>query len=114
MNINLSEILVIALVTLLLFGPDHLPQLARQMGKLAADWRKVSNSIRREWYNTIYPPAEEVKRGFNLSTSSINKDLTAITSDVLSTQQQNSKPKSTDAGGPLARQDHEPNDNSSS
>jgi Sec-independent protein translocase protein TatA len=93
MNINLSEILVIALVTLLLFGPDHLPQLARQLGKLAADWRKVSNSVRREWYNTIYPPAEEVKRGFKLTTSAITEDLSTIKSDLLRTEQSNSKPK---------------------
>jgi Sec-independent protein translocase protein TatA len=111
MNINLSEILVIALVTLLLFGPDNLPQLARQLGKLAADWRKVSNSVRREWYNTIYPPAEEVKRGFKLSTSSITEELRDITSEVLSTQQPNSTPNATKARDDTERQDNGSKDN---
>ena len=62
MNINFSEILVILGVTLLLFGPDKLPEIARQLGKLAADARRATNSIRREFYNSVYQPAEEVRR----------------------------------------------------
>ena len=62
MNINFSEILVILGVTLLLFGPDKLPEMARQFGKLASEARKATNSIRREFYNSVYQPAEEVRR----------------------------------------------------
>jgi sec-independent protein translocase protein TatB len=61
-NINFSELLVILVVTLLLFGPDKLPEIARQLGKLAGDARKATNAVRREFYNTVYQPAEEVKR----------------------------------------------------
>ena len=62
MNVNFSEIVVIFLVALILFGPEQLPQIARQIGKLAAEFRKGSQAIRREWYNAVYPPAQEVKR----------------------------------------------------
>ncbi|MFN4897201.1 MAG: twin-arginine translocase TatA/TatE family subunit [Pseudomonadota bacterium] len=62
MNVNFAEIGVVCVVALLLFGPEQLPQIARQVGKLAADLRKVSNSVRREWYNAVYPPASEVRR----------------------------------------------------
>lgn len=62
MNINFSEILVILGVTLLLFGPDKLPEIARQFGKLAAEARRATNSVRREFYNSVYQPADEVRR----------------------------------------------------
>lgn len=62
MNINFSELVVILVVTLLLFGPDKLPEIARQLGKLAAEARKATNAVRREFYNTVYQPAEEVRR----------------------------------------------------
>jgi len=61
-NINFSEILVILGVTLLLFGPDKLPEIARQFGKLAGEARRATNAVRREFYNSVYQPAEEVRR----------------------------------------------------
>jgi Sec-independent protein translocase protein TatA len=61
-NVNFAEIAVICVVALILFGPEQLPQIARQLGKLAGDLRKVSNSVRREWYNAVYPPATEIRR----------------------------------------------------
>jgi Tat protein translocase TatB subunit len=64
-NVNFSEIAVICVVALLLFGPEQLPQIARQLGKVAADLRKVTNSVKREWYNAVYPPAAEIKRDLN-------------------------------------------------
>lgn len=65
MGINLSEIIVIGIVALLLFGPEQLPALARQLGKITGEVRKGSNALRREFYNTVYPPdlADEIKAG---------------------------------------------------
>lgn len=73
-GINLSEIIVICIVALLLFGPEQLPALARQLGKLSGEVRKGSNALRREFYNTVYPPdlADEFKAG-----SRIIRDLKA-------------------------------------
>ena len=68
MNVNFAEIAVICIVALLLFGPEQLPQIARQLGKLTGDLRKVSNSVRREWYNAVYPPATEIRRDINTGT----------------------------------------------
>lgn len=62
MNMSFSEILVICVVALLLFGPDKLPEIASQLGKLAAEFRKGSNALRREFYNSVYQPAAEVRR----------------------------------------------------
>jgi Tat protein translocase TatB subunit len=64
-NINFSELLVILVVTLLLFGPDKLPEIARQLGKLAAEARKATNAVRREFYNSVYQPTDEIRREIN-------------------------------------------------
>ena len=39
---------VLILLVLLLFGPKKLPELARQFGKLMADFRKASNEFRTQ------------------------------------------------------------------
>jgi len=70
-NVNFAEIAVICVVALLLFGPEQLPQIARQFGKIAADLRKVSSSVRREWYNAVYPPAAEIRRDLESGTNVI-------------------------------------------
>jgi Tat protein translocase TatB subunit len=61
-NVNFAEIAVVCVVALILFGPEQLPHIARQLGKVAGDLRKVTNSVRREWYNAVYPPASEIRR----------------------------------------------------
>jgi len=58
MGINLTELIVVFVVALLLFGPEQLPTLARQLGKLMGEFQKGSNALRREFYNSAYPPAD--------------------------------------------------------
>ncbi|HEX8465329.1 MAG TPA: twin-arginine translocase TatA/TatE family subunit [Abditibacterium sp.] len=42
------ELLVIFLLVLVLFGPDKLPQLAKQVGKGIRDLRRASNDLKRQ------------------------------------------------------------------
>jgi TatA/E family protein of Tat protein translocase len=58
MGINLTELIVVFVVALLLFGPEQLPTLARQLGKLMGEFRKGSNALRREFYNSVYQPTD--------------------------------------------------------
>jgi Tat protein translocase TatB subunit len=78
-NVNFAEILVVCVVALLLFGPEQLPQIARQFGKLTGDLRKVTNSVRREWYNAVYPPAAEFKGEYDAA----GKALRTLKAQVL-------------------------------
>jgi Tat protein translocase TatB subunit len=78
-NVNFTEILVVCVVALLLFGPEQLPQIARQLGKITGDLRKVTNSVRREWYNAVYPPATEVRHEYDAA----GKTLRALKAEVL-------------------------------
>jgi len=57
-GVSLTEFTVIFLVALVLFGPEQLPVLARTIGKLSGQVKKTSDSLRREFYNSVYPPAD--------------------------------------------------------
>lgn len=65
MGVNLSEIVVIFLVALVLFGPEQLPVLARTIGKLTGQVKRTSDSLRREFYNSVYTPGQEVRNTLN-------------------------------------------------
>jgi TatA/E family protein of Tat protein translocase len=90
---SFSEIFVVFVVALLLFGPDQLPQIARGFGKLAGELRKASDAVRREWYNAVYPPAEEIRRDL----AAHSKDLRTLRAEVLS-------PPEGSVGSPSKRQ----------
>jgi TatA/E family protein of Tat protein translocase len=46
-GLGFTEILVILVVALLVFGPDRLPELARNLGKGLAEFRRASSDLRR-------------------------------------------------------------------
>jgi sec-independent protein translocase protein TatB len=49
MNLGFSgEIIFIMLLALILFGPRRLPELARQAGKLMAEFRKASENLQNQ------------------------------------------------------------------
>ncbi len=48
MSLGGGEILVILLVTLIVFGPQRLPEIARQVGKAMREVRKMQDSLRQE------------------------------------------------------------------
>jgi sec-independent protein translocase protein TatA len=42
------ELLVIAVLVLLLFGPDKLPELARQVGRAMREVRKITDDFKNQ------------------------------------------------------------------
>lgn len=48
------EVLVIFIVALLVFGPNKLPELARQVGKGLAEFRKVQHHLKGELDDAIH------------------------------------------------------------
>ena len=77
-GISLPELLVIFTLVLVLFGPEKLPEIARTLGKLSADLKRTSDGIRREFYNSVYKPADEAQGKLSL----VAKDLNAIKEEV--------------------------------
>ena len=86
-----SEIIIIFLVVLLLFGADKIPDIARTLGKGMREFRKVTNDLKREFNDSTTGLREEVEdlkkdmdKTKNELTSEIKKhvDESDITKDV--------------------------------
>ena len=48
-NIGISELLVIFLIALLVFGPRKLPELGRSIGKALAEFKKASHEFQKSF-----------------------------------------------------------------
>jgi len=54
MNFGFSgEIIFLMLLALILFGPRRLPEIARQIGRFMAEFRKASNSFQSQIHDEI-------------------------------------------------------------
>lgn len=47
-NLGMSELLVIMLIVLLLFGPKKLPELARGLGKGLNEFKRAAQDVKNE------------------------------------------------------------------
>ena len=54
-GVGLPELAVIAFVAVLVFGPDRLPEFARQAGRLARQVRRFANQARDELREELGP-----------------------------------------------------------
>jgi sec-independent protein translocase protein TatB len=54
-GVGLPELAVIAFVAVLVFGPDKLPEFARQAGRLARQVRRFANEARDELREELGP-----------------------------------------------------------
>lgn len=64
-GVSLPELIVVFVVVLLVFGPDKLPEIARSFGKWTGELRRTSDSLRREFYHSVYNPVSDVRREVN-------------------------------------------------
>jgi sec-independent protein translocase protein TatB len=53
MNFSFSEIAFLVLLGLVLFGPKRLPEIARQMGKFMAEFKRASNEFQSQIHDEI-------------------------------------------------------------
>ena len=60
-NFTLSEIATIALVILIVFGPQRLPEMARKTGNLIRKVRTMAGDLRREFEGEFQDVAEPLK-----------------------------------------------------
>jgi TatA/E family protein of Tat protein translocase len=56
MNLGLPEIVVIAVVALLVFGPSRLPELSRAIGRGMREFRKAVSEIEERIETETQPP----------------------------------------------------------
>jgi len=73
-NFTLSEIVTIALVILIVFGPQRLPEIAQKAGALIRRGRTMANDLRREFEGEFQEVAEPLK--------AVSDELKGVREDV--------------------------------
>ena len=62
MELSIGEMLMIALVIIVLFGPDKLPQIARELGQGVRKMRGAVEDIKTEILKETENPVSEIKK----------------------------------------------------
>ncbi|HEX8843247.1 MAG TPA: twin-arginine translocase TatA/TatE family subunit [Pyrinomonadaceae bacterium] len=52
-GLGTSELLLILVVALIIFGPRKLPQLSRSLGKSLADFKRASDDFKQTWEKEV-------------------------------------------------------------
>ena len=55
-GIGMTELLVILVVALIVFGPTKLPELARSLGRAMAEFRRASTDLRQTLREAVDEP----------------------------------------------------------
>jgi len=80
LNIGISELAVVFVLALLIFGPKKLPEIARGLGKAMRMFREASNEIQRTLEEDIRAEENrkllsELKRDVSTTMNQIEADL---------------------------------------
>lgn len=67
-SIGMQELILIGVIALIVFGPRKLPQMARTVGKVMADFRKATNDFKETWEKEVnFEEFKEDKQIKNIS-----------------------------------------------
>src|SRR5262245_50890921 len=88
-QLGISEMVVIFIVALLVFGPKKLPELGKSLGKGIREFRKATNELKSTWEDQvkdIETPLNDVKKDHNEMGQDLKTDMyNAIESEPTST-----------------------------
>jgi len=108
-SLSFSEIVVIVLVILVVFGPKRLPELARKAGEPMNKVRNASSSITDalgDEYDATIDPIRGVKRDYDGLKSDLTKAVTSIGTSLNGDE----NPAPEDPGGVVSAPDSSPVD----
>ena len=81
MGIGAPEIMIIAVIALLVFGPSKLPEVMGQAGKMVRDFRRMSAELSGEFEKTI-AEARDATGGLAAELGGMSKEVNNITNSV--------------------------------
>ena len=81
MGIGPQEMMVIAVIGLLVFGPGKLPEVMGQAGKLVRDFRRMSAELSGEFEKTI-AEAKDMTSGLSAELGGMSKEVNSVTNSV--------------------------------
>ncbi len=77
-QLGFSEMLVIFIIALLVFGPKKLPELGKSLGKGIREFRKATDELKSSWdeqMRDVENPIKEVTRDIQQSANDMQKDF---------------------------------------
>src|SRR5947209_4811856 len=77
-QLGFSEMLVIFIVALLVFGPKKLPELGKSLGKGIREFKKATDELKSSWEDQvkdISAPLNDVKKDIHSIGQGIKTDL---------------------------------------
>lgn len=89
-SIGTSELILIGIIALIVFGPRKLPQMAKTLGKMMAEFRGATNEFKTTWQKEVSfeEESKEIKNFFEdaepkrITSPGENSEI-AITSKAL-------------------------------
>lgn len=92
LGIGLPELLVILIITLIVVGPQRLPQMAAQLARLIRDFRRHTANLSREFtgvleefereYSEVREEWKEVRRGLERDSRAIESQIAGAAKDA--------------------------------
>lgn len=67
---GLTEIILILVIALILFGPEDLPDIARTLGKVVFEIRKATQELTKEFQNSLDTPTNILNKAYEQTISS--------------------------------------------
>ncbi len=97
-SLGTGELVVIAVVALIVFGPKRLPELARKAGEILAKTREATKSVTSALdteYDGITAPLQDLKREYDTTVKGFKDAASSVTG--FSVDLTSSPPAKTDA-----------------
>ena len=77
-GVDFGELVIIAIVVLIVFGPEKLPELMHNIGVIVGRLQRELMGVKKEFYNSFYTPATDVRSRLDAAA----KDLVSIPEDI--------------------------------
>jgi len=71
-----SEVLLIAVLVLVLFGAKRIPELARSLGHAKAEFKKAQNEVLKERDDFLADPSEKTSKA-SVAKTAVTKEQSA-------------------------------------
>ena len=82
MGMGVQEIVIIAIVALIIFGPDRIPELAGQAGKLLRDARRMTTDLQGEFEREAGVNVRELRSQVDREIAGVKGELTGATNTL--------------------------------
>lgn len=62
---SFSELIILMVIALILFGPEDLPDVARTVGRIVFEVKKIAGDMTREFQNAVDTPSNVLEKAFD-------------------------------------------------